>query len=112
MFFIGKRLYSVKVGVLAAALGAATVLQIQQSHFTADVFATFSSSRRCFSSSAWAIPSRGLTPSQPALSANACSRINVVPIVGILAVALFVPVISRWHDPQHKATIESARRAW
>src|SRR5512145_278128 len=42
MFFIGKRLYSVKVGVLAAALGAATVLQIQQSHFyTADIFATF-----------------------------------------------------------------------
>ena len=36
------------------------------------------------------------------------SRINVAPIVGILAVALFVPVFSRWRDPQRKATIESA----
>ena len=42
MFFIGRRLYGVKVGLLAAALGAATVLQIQQAHFyTADSVATF-----------------------------------------------------------------------
>ncbi len=91
MFFIGKRLYGVKVGVLAAALGAATVLQIQQSHFyTADMFATFFVVAAMFF-----IIRLGDTFSWPdTIAAGAASglavasRINVAPIVGILAVAL------------------------
>jgi hypothetical protein len=60
MFLIGKRLYSTKVGLLAAALGAATALQIQQSHFyTSDVFATFFVVVALFFISASAIRSRG-----------------------------------------------------
>jgi glycosyltransferase involved in cell wall biosynthesis len=42
LFFIGRRLYSPWVGLLAAALYALTALPIQQSHFyTVDSFATF-----------------------------------------------------------------------
>jgi hypothetical protein len=111
MFFIGKRLYGVKVGVLAAALGAATVLQIQQSHFyTADIFAAFFVVAAMFF-----IIRLGDTFSWPdTIAAGAASglalasRINVAPVVGILAVALFIPVFSRWRDPQRKATIENA----
>ncbi|HSD85418.1 MAG TPA: glycosyltransferase family 39 protein, partial [Anaerolineae bacterium] len=111
MFFIGKRLYNVKVGLLAAALGAATVLQIQQSHFyTSDVFATFFVAAALFfiirlgDTFSWF----DTVAAGAASGLAVASRINVAPIVGILAVALFVPVISRWRDPQHKATIESA----
>ena len=111
MFFIGKRLYGVKVGVLAAALGAATVLQIQQSHFyTADIFATFFVVAAMFfiirlgDTFSWVDTIAAGIASGLAVA----SRINVAPIVGILAVALFVPVISRWRDPQRKATLEKA----
>jgi YYY domain-containing protein len=111
MYFIGKRLYGVKVGVLAAALGAATVLQIQQSHFyTSDIFAAFFVVAAMFF-----IIRLGDTFSWPdTIAAGAASglavasRINVAPIVGILAVALFIPVVSRWRDPQRTATIENA----
>ena len=41
-FVIGRRLYSVKVGLLGAALYAFAVLPLQQSHFyTVDTFGTF-----------------------------------------------------------------------
>lgn len=111
MFLIGKRLYSVKVGILAAALGAATVLQIQQSHFyTADIFATFFVVAAMFfiirlgDTFSWVDTIAAGIASGLAVA----SRINVAPIVGILAVALFVPVISRWREPQRKATLEKA----
>ncbi len=42
VYLAGKRLYDKRVGVLAAAFSAATVLQIQQAHFfTMDTFLTF-----------------------------------------------------------------------
>ncbi len=42
LFAIGRRLYGERVGVLAAVLAAAAVLNIQQSHFfTVDTFLTF-----------------------------------------------------------------------
>ena len=111
MFFIGKRLYGVKVGLLAAALGAATVLQIQQSHFyTADIFATFFVAVAMFfiirlgDTFSWPDTIAAGVSSGLAVS----SRINVAPIVGILAVALLVPIFSRWRDPQRKVSIESA----
>jgi len=42
IFLIGRRLYSYRVGLLAAALSSLAVMQIQQSHFmTVDNFAVF-----------------------------------------------------------------------
>ncbi len=42
LFFIGRRLYGVRVGLLASALAALTVLNIQSAHFFAvDTFLTF-----------------------------------------------------------------------
>ena len=111
MFFIGRRLYGVKVGLLAAALGAATVLQIQQAHFyTADSVATFFVVAAMFfivrlgDTFSWLDTIAAGVASGLAVS----SRINVAPIVGILAVALLVPILSRWRDPQRTATFESA----
>ncbi len=111
MFFIGKRLYGVWAGLLAAALGAATVLQIQQAHFyTADSVATFFVVAAMFfiirlgDTFSWVDTIAAAVASGLAVS----SRINVAPIVGILAVALFVPVFSRGRDPDRKASIESA----
>jgi YYY domain-containing protein len=111
MFFIGKRLYGVKAGLLAAAFGAATVLQIQQSHFyTADIFATFFVVAAMFfiirlgDTFSWLDTIAAGAASGLAVA----SRINVAPIVGILVVALFVPVFRQWRDPQRTATIEGA----
>ncbi len=111
MFLIGKRLFGVKAGLLAAALGAATVMQIQQSHFyTADIFATFFVVAALFfiirlgDTFSWLDTIAAGVASGLAVA----SRINVAPIVGILAVALFVPVFRQWRDPQRKASIEGA----
>jgi YYY domain-containing protein len=111
MFLIGKRLYGIKTGLLAAALGAAVVLQIQQSHFyTADIFASFFVAACLFfvirlgDTFSW-VDTIGAGVSGGLAIA---SRINVAPVLGILAVAVFIPVLSRWRDPQRKATLEGA----
>ena len=111
MFLMGRRLYSTRVGILAAALGAATVLQIQQAHFyTADTIAMFfvvvcmffilrfQDTFSWFDAIASGI-SGGLA---------VASRINVAPILGIIALAAFAHVFSRWRDPARRATIEGA----
>ena len=111
MFFIGKRLYSARVGLLAAALGAATVLQIQQSHFyTADIFATFFVVAAMFfiirlgDTFSWFDAAAAGVASGLAVA----SRINVAPLVGILAVAACVPVFRHWRDPQRAISLEGA----
>jgi YYY domain-containing protein len=111
LFFIGKRLYNARVGVLAVALGAGAVLQIQQAHFyTADAIAMFFVVACMFfivrlqDTFSWGDTIAAGFSAGLAIA----SRINVAPIVGILALAVFVPVLSRWRDPQRKATVEGA----
>jgi YYY domain-containing protein len=111
IFFIGKRLYGTKVGLLAAALGAATVLQIQQSHFyTADIFATFFVVAAMFfiirlGDTFWWLDAAA---AGIASGLAVASRINVAPLVGILVVAAFVPVFRHWRDPKRSISIEGA----
>ncbi len=111
MFFIGKRLYGVRAGLLAAAFGAATALQIQQSHFyTADIFATFFVVAAMFFIVRLSDTFSWLDTVAAGIASGlaVASRINVAPIVGILTVAIFLPVIRQWRDPQRKATFEGA----
>lgn len=110
MFLIGRRLYNARVGVLAALLGAATVLQIQQSHFyTADTFAAFFVVLAVYfilrfaDSNSWA----GAIAAGVSSGLAVASRINVLPIVGILGLAALVPVLRRWHEPK-RASIDGA----
>ncbi len=52
VYLIGRRLFGVRVGLLAALLGALTVMSIQQSHFFVDpIFSTFF----CLLSLYWAV---------------------------------------------------------
>jgi YYY domain-containing protein len=110
MFVIGRRLYNARVGVVAALLGAATVLQIQQSHFyTADIFATFFVVFAFYfiirfgDSNSWADAIAAGVSSGLAVA----SRINVLPIVGIVLLAAAAPVLRQWRGP-NRASIDGA----
>jgi 4-amino-4-deoxy-L-arabinose transferase-like glycosyltransferase len=111
LFFIGKRLYNAKVGLLAVALGAGAVLQIQQAHFyTADAISMFFVVACLFfivrlqDTFSWGDTIAAGFSAGLAIA----SRINVAPVLGILALAVFVPVLGHWRDPQRKATVEGA----
>ncbi len=110
-FLIGRRLYGARVGVLAALLGAATVLQIQQSHFfTADIFASFFVVTAFFfivrfgDSNSWT----DAIGSGISCGLAVASRINVVPIIGIVGLAAFAYVLRSWQHSDRKATFEGA----
>lgn len=111
MFLMGRRLYGARVGVLAALLGAATVLQIQQSHFyTADVFAAF------FATAAFYFILRFAdTNSWPDVIASGlatglaiASRINVAPLLGIIALGAGATVLRQPASNGRAATWEGA----
>ncbi|HZY42521.1 MAG TPA: glycosyltransferase family 39 protein, partial [Anaerolineae bacterium] len=111
MFAIGRRLYGTRVGVLAALLGAATVLQIQQSHFyTADIFATFFVMAAFYfiirfgDSNSWP----DVIASGAASGLAMASRINVAPILGIVGIAALAHVFRQWRQTDRTATFESA----
>ena len=111
MFAIGRRLYNARVGVLAALLGAATVLQIQQSHFyTADIFATFFVVAAFYfivrfgDSNSWA----DVLASGAASGLAMASRINVAPILGIVGIAALAHVFRHSRQTDRTTTLESA----
>ncbi|HEY4723652.1 MAG TPA: DUF2298 domain-containing protein, partial [Anaerolineae bacterium] len=97
LFLIARKLYDDwRIALLATALGAAAVMQIQQAHFyTTDTFATFfviaafyfiirlAETRSWFDTIAAGLGA-GL--------AVAC-RINVAPLLGILGLALLFPIL-------------------
>ena len=105
VFVIGRRLYSVKVGLLGAALYAFAVLPLQQSHFyTVDTFGTF------FALLTFYFAVRVAQGGEPgrhgggwstyvalgaALGASLASRINLAPLAGI---ALLAAGIRAWDD--------------
>jgi hypothetical protein len=118
IFMIGKRLYGRKVGLLGAALSSLAVMQIQQSHFmTSDNIAALFSTANIYAlvriAQAKSIR-RSTTPfdndlSDASYKANVegllwyglfgitfgmalASRINLLPLFGILLVATFISV--------------------
>lgn len=111
MFAIGRRLYGTRVGVLAALLGAATVLQIQQSHFyTADIFATFFVMAAFYfiirfgDSNSWP----DVIASGAASGLAIASRINVAPMLGIVGLAALAHVVRQRSQSDRVVTLESA----
>ena len=106
-FVIGRRLYSVKVGLLGAALYAFAVLPLQQSHFyTVDTFGTFFALLTFYFAVRVAqggeAGKRGggwgtYVALGAALGASLASRINLAPLAGI---ALLAAGIRAWDDFQ------------
>jgi YYY domain-containing protein len=105
VFVLGRRLYSVKVGLLAAALYTFAVLPLQQAHFyTVDTFGTF------FALLTFYFAVRVAQGGEPgrhgggwgtyvalgaSLGASVASRINLAPLAGI---ALLAAGIRAWDD--------------
>jgi len=108
LFLIGERLYSRRVGLLASALSALAVLQIQQSHFmTVDTFAVLFSMLAMFAAVCVAqtpllvrVKSGGYRLNLPALGwfvlfglafgMAVASKINLAPLAGMVGVAALI----------------------
>jgi hypothetical protein len=105
IFLIGRRLYSTRAGLLAAALSALAVMQIQQSHFmTSDNFATLFTALGLFAAAGIAFPRQAGDVQQKspetldqgwrwyalfgvALGMAVASKINLAPLAGMAVVA-------------------------
>ena len=113
LFLIARELYDTRVGLVAMALGALSVLNLQQAHFfTADTFATF-----FVVAAMYFVVRAGKTGSWlNAVAAGAASglaiasRINVAPVLGILAVALAGRVVRAWRGRgrDDRASVETS----
>jgi hypothetical protein len=93
LFLIGRRLYGWKVGLLAAALSALAVMQIQQAHFmTSDSFAVLFTA--CAIYCAVRVAQRGdwkwYALFGVAFGMALASRINLLPLAGMLLIAVIV----------------------
>ncbi len=108
LFLLGKRLYNRRVGLLAAALGAAAVLPIQLSHyFTVDSFSTVFVIA-AFYFAILAIPIN--LPEQKLSRSNliyfglfgfivglaAACKINTLPVFGIIILAGIAKLLTNW----------------
>ncbi len=101
LFLIGERLYSRRVGLLATALGALAVMQIQQSHFlTTDNFAVLFNMLALYAVVEVAHP-EGKASGKGwgwyalfgvALGMAVASKINLAPLAGMLALAALLRV--------------------
>ncbi|HSV84982.1 MAG TPA: phospholipid carrier-dependent glycosyltransferase [Levilinea sp.] len=104
IFFIGARLYNERTGLLAAALSALAVMQVQQSHFmTADNFAVFFTALAMLAATMIATH-RGRSHAASvlwyvlfgiALGMTVASRINLAPLAGLVVIAALVAVARR-----------------
>ncbi len=111
LYLIGKRLYGQRIGLLAAALSALAVMQIQQAHFmTVDNFGTFFTMLALYAAVRIALqPSLERHPLTEQYSlkpemagwyvlfgtaagmALAC-KINLLPLTGMVVVAAFISI--------------------
>ncbi len=101
LFLIGERLYTRRVGLLATALGALAVMQIQQSHFlTTDNFAVLFSMLALFAAVQVASPDaeeRGqgwgwYALFGVALGMTVASKVNLAPLAAMLVLAALLRV--------------------
>jgi hypothetical protein len=104
IFIIGTRLYNERTGLLAAALSALAVMQVQQSHFmTSDNFAVFftaltmlaatmvaTSRKRSHYAAAFWYVLFGI-----GLGMTVASRINLAPLAGLIVVAALIAISKR-----------------
>ena len=107
LFVLGRRLYGVKVGLLAAVLYAFAALPLQQSHFyTVDTFGTFFGLVTLY----FAIRvAQGGEPGRhgggwgtyialgASLGASVATRINLAPLAGIALLAAGIRAWDDWH---------------
>ncbi len=109
---IGWRLYSLRHGLLAGALSALAVMEIQQSHFmTSDTFAVAFTALTMWMAVEVALsrPKRGAIPSSRALIFAAlfgvfgamavASRVNLVPLLALIGVAGLIAAVRAQRPP-------------
>ncbi len=124
LFLLGKRLYNERIGLLAAALGAAAVLPIQLSHyFAVDSFSTvFVVAGFYFAIQAIPIHvleekisrsnliSFGLFGIVIGL-AGAC-KVNTLPLLGIIILAGMVRILTDWKKPDFNNVLKIILFGW
>ena len=124
LYLLGKRLYNTRIGLLAAALGAAAVLPIQLSHyFAVDSFSTVFVVAG-FYFAILAIPIH--TPDEKISWSNlvyfglfgfiiglagAC-KVNTLPVFGIIVLAGVVRVITDWKKPDFYTVLKVIVLGW
>jgi uncharacterized membrane protein len=114
IFLIGRRLYSNRVGLLAALLLSLSVLNIQQSHFfTVDTFATFFVALFFFF--IIQVAENGSLASfllaGAALGLSLASKISTYPLGGIAVLAAAIYILRLRADPGFKESIVLAAGA-
>ncbi|MDO9300167.1 MAG: DUF2298 domain-containing protein, partial [Anaerolineales bacterium] len=124
LYHLGKRLYNQRIGLLAAALGAAAVLPIQLSHyFAVDSFSTvFVIAGFYFAIQAIPIHDLDQKISWSNLGyfglfgfiiglAGAC-KVNTLPVFGIIVLAGVVRIITDWKKPDFYTLLKIIVFGW
>ena len=124
LYLLGKRLYSRRTGLLAAALGAAAVLPIQLSHYYAvDSFSTvFVIASVYFGLQAIPIdrPAEKLSRSNLVYFglfgivvglAGAC-KVNTLPVFGVIVLAGLAWLITNWKAADFRSVLKKVLGGW
>jgi YYY domain-containing protein len=124
LYLLGKRLYNQRIGLLAAALGAAAVLPIQLSHyFAVDSFSTvFVVAGFYFAIQAIPIHAPDEKISWSNLLhfglfgliiglAGAC-KVNTLPVFAIILVAGIARIITDWKNPDFYTSLKIILLGW
>jgi len=101
IFLIGTRLFNRRVGLLAAALSALAVMQIQQSHFmTADNFGVLFTAMAmyCAVRVAQGDDWKWYAGFGVAFGMALASRINLLPLIAEIFAAAFIAYFDQWLD--------------
>lgn len=99
IFLIGRRLYNARIGLLAATLSSLAVMQIQQSHFmTVDNFGVLfaTAAMYCVVRVAQRGDWRWYVLFGVAFAMAVASRINLVPLFGLLLAGVFIARYDEW----------------